>query len=164
MNRLIELLAVLTSGVLVFACAGGAASTSAAEPASPRGPDYIAGQFVEQHSEGKVLVRCQGIGDDYKTAVDHMRLGCLTWYAREQIAQDATQRKDVDAITDKLPALVERLVGPAVPAARSGSRSGVLSRVRMPDNRTRVVAIVWLDASGLHRALEDLGLKLSAAP
>jgi len=139
-----RLQSVVTCGLALFLLQVGCTTVVVKQ-----GPEiFYPGEFIESVDAETELVKCTGEGPDMQSAIDNARKGCLEWYITNRMATSPSERQAYMAAQQAILAKVNRYVNQPPPGPASGKGKGVKSRVRVSDDKLRVVII-----TDVHRKL-----------
>ncbi len=123
------------------------------------GPEVLLpGEFIEAVDATTELVKCTGIGVDQQDAINQARKGCLEWYIKNRLAQTPGERQAFLAQQQNVFAKLDRYVNIPPPGSRDGKGKGIKSRVRMQDERVKVIIITDVHKRDLEQDLVGLGI------
>ncbi|MBW1808394.1 MAG: hypothetical protein JRJ87_09385, partial [Deltaproteobacteria bacterium] len=147
---------VAMCGLVVLCTVAVACTTVVVKDAGPE--VYLPGEMVESVDANTILVKCTGIGTDQNAAITNARKGCLEWMITNNLAQKPGERQAYLGQQKSIMAKLDRYVGIPPPGTKDGKGKGVKSRVRVDDERIKVIIITDVHKKALEADLVAMGV------
>lgn len=123
-----------------------------------KGPEILLpGKFIESVDANTIRVECQGTGHDMNEAVLMARKGCVEWVATTMLAKTPGERQAYKSVQGQVFAQLDKYIGIPGPGSRDGKGKGIKSRVRISDDKIRVVMQEDVAKTTLQQDLVQMG-------